>query len=94
MRIEWSSKAYRDAISIINYISEDDPVAALKLIERIEYNLQALKKFPQMGRIVPELNSKSIREIIVDDFYRVIYEVKSDIILVTTIRHTRRKPTP
>lgn len=47
-----------------------------------------------MGRIVPELNSKSIREIIVDDFYRVIYEVKSDIILVATIQHTRRKPIP
>jgi plasmid stabilization system protein ParE len=47
-----------------------------------------------MGRMMPELNSKSIREIIVDDFSRVIYEVKSDIILVATIRHTRKKPIP
>lgn len=47
-----------------------------------------------MGRIVPELNSKSIREIIGDDFYRVSIEVKSDIILMAIIRHSRIKPIP
>jgi toxin ParE1/3/4 len=92
MRIEWSSKANQDALSIIEFISEDDPVAALALIEEIENRLLRVADFPEMGRMVPELKRPTIRELIVKEFYRVIYELKNDVILVTSIRRTRRKP--
>ncbi|MBO6795056.1 MAG: type II toxin-antitoxin system RelE/ParE family toxin [Balneolaceae bacterium] len=92
MRIEWSSTANKDALSIIEYISEDDPVSALALIEAIEEGLEAVAELPEMGRIVPEFMIPSIRELIIKEHYRVIYEIRTEVILVSTIRHARRKP--
>jgi addiction module RelE/StbE family toxin len=92
MRIEWSSTANKDVLSIIEFISEDDPVSALSLIKEIENGLEAIAEFPEMGRIVPEFMIPSIRELIVKEHYRVIYEIRAEVILVSSIRHSRRKP--
>ncbi|MBO6536520.1 MAG: type II toxin-antitoxin system RelE/ParE family toxin [Balneolaceae bacterium] len=92
MNIEWSSQANADAIAIIEYISKDNPSSALALIQEIDDQLAKLIEFPEMGRVVPELNSTLARELIVEENYRVIYTFTTNKILVASIRHVKRKP--
>jgi len=45
---------------------------------------------PEIGRIVPELEKKEIRELI-EGNYRIIYRIKTkDLVEIVTIHHTSR----
>jgi plasmid stabilization system protein ParE len=48
-----------------------------------------LESFPGMGRVVPETNDESSREIIFGN-YRIVYRLKSDLIELLTIYHGSR----
>ncbi len=86
MKIKWSPLSVQRLTSIINYISEDKPIAAEKLSDTIFKLVERLKEFPNSGRIVPELDNSKYREILVKN-YRVIYSVVEDVIYILTIRH-------
>ena len=53
--------------------------------------IENLKRFPYLGRYVPELAEKRYRELIYQN-YRIIYEVssKEDTIFIHFIIHSRR----
>jgi addiction module RelE/StbE family toxin len=72
--VAFSPSARRDLRDIVRYISLDSPDRALRLGELLVSSVKRLADFPEMGRVVPELNDPSIREIIVRS-YRVIYRV-------------------
>ena len=42
-----------------------------------------------MGRIVPELNEEDVRELFLYS-YRIIYEIKDEVIFVLAVVHQRR----
>ena len=49
---------------------------------------EMLEEYPKAGRIVPEINNKNIREIIVG-FYRVIYQITApERIDILTVHHS------
>lgn len=45
--------------------------------------------FPELGRVVPEFNDRSIRELIVRE-YRLIYRVEGDDVRILTLMHGSR----
>lgn len=51
MIIIWSPTARNKTKDILEYISEDNPDAALALIDLIEEKVEKLKKNPASGRI-------------------------------------------
>jgi plasmid stabilization system protein ParE len=51
---------------------------------------QSLKKFPQRGRIVPELRDSAVREIFVKQ-YRLIYELGSNRVMIISFLHGARQ---
>jgi len=89
MKIIWSELSVERLNSIINFISEDNLQNALSWSESIFDQVDKLKKFPEMGRILPELNSEKIRELILGN-YRVIYKVEPKYISILTIRNFRQ----
>jgi len=89
MKIVWSRRASKDAENIIDYISRDNQSEAFELIDEIEEKILKLKEFPELGRMVPEFGSKYIRELIIRNFYRVIYEIETDEFVIVTLRQTR-----
>lgn len=90
MKIIWSSIARTKIKDILEYISEDNPDAALTLIDQFETKVEKLKLNPELSRVLPELKSDKVREIVVHKNYGIIYEIKPDSIEVLTVRHFRQ----
>jgi len=87
VRIIWSPYAVDDLGMICNYITNDSEHYA-RLFAQGVINAR-LEIFPESGRIVPEYNQKSIREIIFQN-YRIIYQIKPDAIEIVAIMHGTR----
>ena len=48
-----------------------------------------LSEFPESGRVIPEVDDKSLREIIVQG-YRVMYRLESDRVLILAVMNGSR----
>lgn len=73
-QVALSPSARRDLWDIVRYISLDSPESAINLGQFLISSTKRLADFPEMGRVVPEFNNPSLREIVVRS-YRVIYRV-------------------
>ena len=80
-----SPSARADLRDIVRYISFDEPDRALEFGLFLISRTRLLAQSPQLGRIVPEFEDASIREIIVRS-YRVVYRVDDSRRLVEVIR--------
>lgn len=89
-KIIWSPTARSKAKDILEYISKDNPDAALALIDQIEEKVNRLRENPEVGRVLPEMQNQSIREIVVHKNYGVVYEVLQNSIEILTVRHFRQ----
>ncbi len=89
MDIIWSEPASLDLDNIKKYISNDSKYYADIFLAKLIKSAEKLEQFPEIGRIVPEINKKNIREIIFRP-YRIIYKIHNDKIFILTIIHGAR----
>jgi toxin ParE1/3/4 len=89
MKIVWSPLAVDRVSEIAGYIAQDNPVTAESWINRVFKKVEGLKAFPESGRIVPETDNKTIRELIYGN-YRIIYRVEEKRLSVLTVRHGKQ----
>jgi addiction module RelE/StbE family toxin len=89
MKIIWSPLAISRVSEIGEYILRDNPSAAEKWVNEIFNRVLQLKKYPESGRILPELELEEIRELIYGN-YRIIYRIKKEAIVILTVRHGRQ----
>jgi len=89
MKIQWTELAVEKLEEYGDYLALDEPTAALKWIDSIQNTVNELKKFPQVGREVPELKRSDIRELI-EGNYRIIYRVEKTYVSILTIRHSKQ----
>jgi len=87
--IKWSNTAKYDLKQIFEYISKDSDYYAKQVVREIIIKSESLRSFPQMGRVVPELNDVNIREIFVYS-YRLVYQISADEIQVLALIHSKR----
>jgi len=71
-RIIWAEPALADLNEIAEFIALDNLPAARRLVQRVFSGVERLKRFPESGRTLPELEHSPYREIIVGPC-RVIY---------------------
>ena len=88
-KIIWSELALDDLKNIHDYISKDSMIYANRVIEKIIQRIDQLEHFPKSGRVVPELNNNSIRELIQNN-YRIIYKVTTQEIFIVSIHHASK----
>jgi addiction module RelE/StbE family toxin len=88
-KIIWSELALEDLKHIHDYNSKDSLIYANRVIEKIILRIEQLEKFPRSGRVVPELNNISIRELIQHN-YRIIYKVASQKVYIVSIHHSAK----
>jgi toxin ParE1/3/4 len=84
-KIVWTLRSRADLRDIATFIAKDNPDAALRLGALIFDRVNSLKKFPELGRVVPERNQPAIREIVVKN-YRTIYRVRKNEKIVEILR--------
>jgi toxin ParE1/3/4 len=90
-RIGWSPQALRDLKEIGAYIRKGNPRVAKAFVRALTEKVEALKKFPQLGRVVPEEDNSLVREIILRP-YRIVYRYipATDAIEVSRVWHAAR----
>lgn len=72
--IVFTPQSQEDLREIVKFIALDSPTRAENFGHKLISVASSVSTFPQMGRVVPELNDSSVREI-VHGSYRIIYEV-------------------
>ncbi len=77
VRLIWTEISTTDLKEIYDYIAENSKKYASITINKIYSKAQKIPDNPYLGRIVPEININTIREIIIGN-YRLIYKVKND----------------
>ena len=87
MKIVWSPLAIERAYDAAAYIAGDKPEAALRWLEGLFNVTDRLERFPESGRVVPELNRPDFREIIYRSAYRVVYRVEKSQVSILTVRN-------
>jgi toxin ParE1/3/4 len=77
VKINWTPQSKKDLVSIAEFIAQDSVKYAKIQIKRIRERVRQLSKFPNLGRIVPELENPRIRELVLGN-YRIIYLIVAD----------------
>ena len=87
MKLIWSANARNERDDIFEYISSDDPVAALTMDDLFVERGQNLVEFPHIGRpgMLPDT-----RELTVHPNYRLVYELVGDDVHILNVVHARR----
>ncbi len=88
MRLVWRPMALADREAIMDYIAQDNIVAALELDELIEEKARALIEHPRRykpGRI------KGTREMVIHPNYVVIYQDSSSEVAILRVLHVARQ---
>ncbi len=89
--LNWTKQSKDDLISIAEFIAIDSVRYAMITIQRIREATFQLKKYPNSGRIVPEIQNEKVRELIHGN-YRIIYFIKgSSEVDILTIHHSSKR---
>ena len=89
--LTWSPTARLDLWDLLSYISESNPQAAAEFGHGVFEAIERLREFPESGRMVPEFNKPTIREIIRRPC-RIVYRVQHEekLIEIARIWHAAR----
>jgi len=84
--------AKNDLREIINYISKNNPMNALKILKKIEDRINTLAHFPEKGGYVPELLKNNIKDYrqLIEPPWRIIYRIDNKTVNVLLIIDSRR----
>ena len=84
-KLIWSPASRDDLHDIVRFISRDSPQRAEAFGYRLIAETDKLRDFPEIGRVVPEYDVSTIREIFVRS-YRIVYRVNHERRLVEIAR--------
>jgi toxin ParE1/3/4 len=90
VKVIWTEFAVEDLRSIHTYISQDSKVYADRFTEKIISRVGQLETHPLSGRVVPELHTDTVRELI-EGNYRIIYKINTDAISIVRVHHSARQ---
>lgn len=89
--LEWGESARRDLLSIVDYISDDNPDAAQSLKDDIEAKAAALPEHPQLYRSGREPGT---REMVVRSNYVVVYAENARTVTILRVLHAAQQWPP
>lgn len=79
----WNPHAVADRMAIMEYIAQDNPVAAFELDELIEAKAERLDSSPKLGKAG---RVKGTRELVAHPSYVIVYQVNESAGTVTVLR--------
>lgn len=91
--VKWTDHAKAQLRHIHDYIAQDSALYAKRVAEALVSKTMGLDELPRQGRIAPELNEETVRELPLYS-YRILYEIKPTHIDVLAVIHKRRDLQP
>ena len=88
-KIRWTPQAADDLEAITEFIAADSEQYARLFAMRAIGIVEHAARFPEAGRVVPEIGAPAIREVLVGR-YRIIYRIKPEVIEIIAIQHGAR----
>lgn len=86
-QIIWTETARLDLVGISDYLDRYSTFFASTTIARFFERTDQLVNFPEMGRIIPEIDLPRFRELL-ETNYRIMYELlDADVILIQRVIH-------
>ncbi|WP_420910547.1 type II toxin-antitoxin system RelE/ParE family toxin [Roseivivax marinus] len=85
--MKWTAAASDDLNAIVDYIAEDDPGAALRLLDEIVEKVEELPENPKAfrrGRV------DGTREFVVRANYVIVYSENPDLVRILRVLHAAR----
>ena len=87
--VRWTLGARRDLQDAVSFIRKDSVVYAAAVALSIVSAVDRLELHPNLGRMVPEFNDETIRELIVGN-YRIVYRIREPVVGIVAVIHGRR----
>jgi toxin ParE1/3/4 len=88
-KIVWSFEATSDLSAIADYIAKDSAYYAASFVQEVREASRSLNMFSERGRIVPELSSPNIRELLIKE-YRLVYSIEEMRVVILGLIHVKR----
>lgn len=85
----WTEPALSDLNDIAEYIALENVVAAKQLVQSIFLKVERLERFPESGRIPPELEHLSYREVVVGPC-RIFYKQEENQVFILYVMRVER----
>jgi plasmid stabilization system protein ParE len=84
MNVVWTEHALQSLVAIEDYIAMDDPAVAVVFIDRLIRRTDILINQPRIGRMVPEVPGRELRELI-EGNYRIVYRLNESTVEILTV---------
>ena len=88
-RVVWTQVAWDDLEEVVTYISKDSSHYAAGFAREVRAASRTLSQLAERGRLVPELDNPTIREIFVRS-YRLLYSVTEQVVFILGLVHGAR----
>lgn len=79
MKVVWTDTAKRNLRTIQDYIAQNSPAYAKRMVDRLTSCSKRIGVFPLSGRVVPEFELGQVREVFQRP-YRIIYYIRPEVI--------------
>ncbi len=90
LKVLWTENAIQDLLGIKAFISQDSIDRAEDWLIELYTAGENLSQLSSRGRIVPEFNQESLRELLIEN-YRLVYRIKSTSVEIITIFEGHRQ---
>jgi plasmid stabilization system protein ParE len=91
--VKWTRHARTQLRGILDYIARDSRYYARRVADALVARTEGLDEAPGMGRLVPELNLDTVREL-PEYSWRILYEIRDEAspahIEILAVIHKRR----
>lgn len=91
-KIIWTETAHADLVGIIEYIAQDNPANAKKILKNIKNKASNFYLSPQQGRVVPELQEQGItqyHELLIHPWL-LMYRITDNTVVVLSVLDARQ----
>lgn len=91
-RIVWSDSARERIDEFIEFIAEENPAAAIRVIEDLRRRIQVLSEQPRLGRPLARDLDWALRRLIAGR-YIVVYRIEEpqQTVTIVALRHSRQR---
>jgi len=89
LRLKFTPSARKSFLDALQYICNDNPIAAESFKGKVEETLGRLAVFPESGRPLPEFPELPSREVAIPP-YRFVYRVMAGTVWIAAVVHCSR----